>query len=292
MQSHDDQAAASMTDDLGQAGTAETMIVPSGRWPLPRLREVARSRDLLGFFVWRDVKARYSQTMLGVSWAIIQPVATMVVFWVVFGRLIGVESHGISYPLFCLAGLVVWNLFSQGMTNAAGSVVANQNQITKIYFARLIIPLAAIGVVTVDFLIGLVLLVGLLLWEGVAIGPQILLAPLFVVMAAAVATGIGAALGALNVLYRDIRHLVGFLAQIWLFATPVAYPASLIPERWQWLAGFNPMAGIVEGFRWTVLGTPLPAPELLGLSLVTSVVMLVGGVLMFSAIEDKFADLI
>lgn len=281
-----------MSEQAGAGEPTETLIAPVGRWPLPRLREVAGSLDLLGFFVWRDVKARYSQTLLGVSWAILQPVATMLVFWVVFGRLIGVESHGTSYPLFCLAGLVVWNLFSQGMTNAAGSVVANQNQVTKIYFARLIIPLAAIGVVLVDFLIGVALLVALLLWEGVRIGPQILFALLFVVMAAAVATGVGAALGALNVLYRDIRHLVGFLAQIWLFATPVAYPASLIPERWQWLAGLNPMAGIVEGFRWAVLGTPLPAPGLLGLSLVTSLAVLAGGVLLFSAIEDKFADLI
>ena len=281
-----------MIDKAGADGAAETLIVPIGRWPLPRLREVAGSLDLLGFFVWRDVKARYSQTLFGVGWAVLQPVATMLVFWVVFGRLIGVESHGIPYPLFCLAGLIVWNLFSHGMTNAAGSVVAHQDQITKIYFARLIIPLAAIGVVMVDFLIGVALLVGLLLWEGVQIGPHILFAPLFVVMAAAVAIGVGAALGALNVLYRDIRHLVGFLAQIWLFATPVAYPASLIPERWQWLAGLNPMAGIVEGFRWTVLGTPLPAPGLLWLSLVTSLAVLAGGVLLFSAIEDKFADLI
>jgi lipopolysaccharide transport system permease protein len=230
--------------------------------------------------------------LFGVGWAVLQPVATMLVFWVVFGRLIGVPTHGVAYPLFCLAGLVVWNLFSQGMTNAAGSVVAHQNQITKIYFPRLIIPLAAIGVVMVDFLIGLALLVGLLLWEKVHIGPQIALAPLFVIMAAAVATGVGAALGALNVLYRDIRHLVGFLAQIWFFATPVAYPASLIPERWQWLAGLNPMAGIVEGFRWTVLGTPLPSPALLGLSVITTLAMLAGGILLFSAIEDKFADLI
>ena len=281
-----------MIEKAGADEPAETLIAPVGRFPLPRLGEVAGSLDLLGFFVWRDVKARYSQTLLGVSWAILQPVATMLVFWVVFGRLIGVESHGISYPLFCLTGLVVWNLFSQGMTNAAGSVVANQNQVTKIYFARLIIPLGAIGVVLVDFLIGVALLVALLLWEGVGIGPQILFAPLFVVMAAAVATGVGAALGALNVLYRDIRHLVGFLAQIWLFATPVAYPASLIPERWQWLAGLNPMAGIVEGFRWAVVGTPLPSLGLLGLSLVTSLAVLAGGVLLFSAIEDKFADLI
>ncbi|MEO7257035.1 MAG: ABC transporter permease [Sphingomicrobium sp.] len=281
-----------MTDQASPGGAAESLIVPAGRWPLPRLGEVARSADLLGFFVWRDVKTRYSQTVFGVGWAVIQPITTMLVFWVVFGRLIGVESYGIPYPLFCLAGLVVWNLFSQGMTNAAGSVVAHQNQITKIYFPRLIIPLAAIGVVLVDFLIGLALLLCLLLWEGVSVGPQILLAPLFVIMAAAVATGVGAALGALNVLYRDIRHLVGFLAQIWLFATPVAYPANLIPAKWQWLAGFNPMAGIVEGFRWTVLGTPLPSPALLALSLVTSLVVLVGGIILFSAIEDKFADLI
>ena len=281
-----------MTEKAGTDGAAETLIVPPGRWPLPRLREVAASLDLLGFFVWRDVKARYSQTLFGVGWAVLQPLATMLVFWIVFGRLIGVPTHDVPYPLFCLAGLVVWNLFSQGMSSASGSVVAHQNQITKIYFPRLIIPLAAIGVVMVDFVIGLVLMIGLLLWEQVHIGPQIVLAPLFVIMAAAVATGVGAALGALNVLYRDIRHLVGFLAQIWLFATPVAYPASLIPERWQWLAGFNPMAGIVEGFRWTVLGTPLPDLPLLALSVVTSLVMLAGGILLFSAIEDKFADLI
>lgn len=163
---------------------------------------------------------------------------------------------------------------------------------TLAILSRLIIPLAAIGVVMVDFLIGLVLLIILILWEGATIGPNILLAPLFVIMAAAVATGVGGALGALNVLYRDVRHLVGFLAQIWLFATPVAYPANLIPERWQWLAGFNPMAGIVEGFRWAVLGAPLPSAGLLGLSLATSVATLVGGVLLFSAIEDQFADLI
>jgi lipopolysaccharide transport system permease protein len=281
-----------MTEVTGTDSAAETLIVPTGRFPLPRLGEVARGLNLLGFFIWRDVKARYSQTVFGVGWAVLQPVATMLVFWVVFGRMIGVESYGISYPVFCLGGLIVWNLFSHGMNNAAGSIVANQNQITKIYFPRLIIPLAAIGVVMVDFLIGLVLLIILLLWEGINIGPNILLAPLFVIMASAVATGVGSALGALNVIYRDIRHLVGFLAQIWLFATPVAYPASLIPERWQWLAGFNPMAGIVEGFRWTVLGTPLPSPELLGLSLLTSVATLIGGVLLFSAIEDQFADLI
>jgi lipopolysaccharide transport system permease protein len=205
---------------------------------------------------------------------------------------IRVPTGHANYPLFALAGLCIWNLFSQGMTGAAGSVVGNQNQITKIYFPRLIIPLAAVGVNLLDFAVSLVLLLVVALLTGSPLGGPLLLAPLFVLLALAVATGVGSALGALNVLYRDVRHLVGFLAQLWLIATPVAYPASMIPERWRWLVGLNPMAGIVEGFRWSVLGSAAPSATLLATSAASSLLVLVLGVMLFSAIEDKFADLI
>lgn len=269
----------------------EVLIVPPGRWPLPPVRELAGSMQLLRFFILRDLKARYSQTVLGVGWALVQPLLTTLIFWIVFGRLIGVSSSHAPYPVFALAGLTIWNLFSQGMTSAAGSVLANQNQITKIYFPRLIIPLAAVAVTTLDFVIGLGLLIALMLFYGETVGPLVF-APVFVVFAACVATGIGAALGALNVLYRDVRHLVGFLAQLWLIATPVAYPASLIPAEWRCLAGLNPMAGIVEGFRWSLLGGPAPGTALLLTSGITALVVLLAGVMLFSAIEDKFADVI
>lgn len=269
---------------------SEFLIAPRGRWPMPRLKELAGSLGLLRFMVFRDVKVRYSQTLFGVSWALIQPLATMLIFWAVFGGLMGVRPQTTSYPLFALAGITIWNLFSQGMTSATASLVARQDQITKIYFSRLLIPLSAIAVALVDFAIGTVLVITVALATGTAIGPAVLLAPVFVVMAVAVAMGVGAALGALNVFYRDVRYLVGFLAQLWMFATPVAYPSSLIPEHLRWIAGLNPMSGIVEGFRWSLLGTPPPDPLLLALSVLTSVLALVGGLLLFAALEDRFAD--
>ena len=270
----------------------EILITPRGRWPKPRLREVAGSLGLLRFMVFRDVKVRYSQTLFGVSWALIQPLATMVIFWAVFSKLMGVRSEAVSYPLFALAGITIWNLFSQGMTAATASLVSRQEQITKIYFPRLLIPLSAIAVALVDFAIGAALVIIVALATGASIGPAILLAPVFVMMAVAVATGVGAALGALNVFYRDVRYLVGFLVQLWMFATPVAYPSTLIPEHLRWVAGLNPMSGIVEGFRWSLLGTPAPDPTLLALSALTGLLALVGGVLLFAALEDRFADLI
>ncbi|MBV9526813.1 ABC transporter permease [Sphingomonas sp.] len=272
--------------------SGEIVIVPPRGLPMPRLRETGGNLGLLWFFVLRDVKSRYSQTLLGIGWAVLQPLLTTLIFWAVFGHVIHVPTGRASYPLFALAGLCIWNLFSQGMTGAAGSVLANQNQVTKIYFPRLIIPLAAVAVTLLDFAISLVLLVIVAVATGSGLGGPLLLAPLFVLLAAAVATGVGSALGALNVLYRDVRHLVGFLAQLWLVATPVAYPASLIPDRWRWLAGLNPMAGIVEGFRWSVLGTPAPDMMLLVTSAATSVVVLIVGVMLFSALEDRFADVI
>ena len=272
--------------------SAHVLVAPRQGLPLPRLREVAGSAALLRFFVLREVKARYSQTLLGIGWAIIQPLATTLILWIVFARLIGVSSGPVPYPLFALAGLTIWNLFSQGMTAAAGSVLANQNQITKIYFPRLIIPLAAVTVALFDFAISFALVLILILATGGHLGVSALLAPVFVILAAAVATGVGGALGALNVLYRDVRHLIGFLAQLWLIATPVAYPASLFPERWRWVAGLNPMAGIVEGFRWCLLGTSPPGPALLISSAASAVVLLLAGLILFSAIEDRFADVI
>jgi lipopolysaccharide transport system permease protein len=282
-----------MINRKDQTGPAdEIVIVPPSRWPMPRLNELAGSLDLLRFFVWRDVKVRYAQTLLGVGWAVLQPLATMVVFTIVFGRLLKVPSEGVPYPLFSLAGLAIWNLFSQGLNAASNSVVNNQNMVQKIYFARLILPLAAISVSLVDFVIAFVLVLAVALVSGSNIGPQVALVPIFALIAAAIALGVGSALGALTVRYRDVRHIVGFLVQLWLFATPVAYPASLVPERWQWLAGLNPMAGVVEGFRWSVLGTPSPAPALIITSGATATLLLLAGIVVFTKMEDEFADVI
>lgn len=280
------------TSKLDEARHVEILIAPRGRWPKPRLRELADSVGLLRFLVWRDVKVRYSQTLLGVSWALIQPLATMLIFWAVFGGLLKVRPETGTYPVFALAGITIWTLFSQGLTAATGSLVARQEQITKLYFPRLLIPLAAIAVALVDFAIGAVMVILVALATGAVIGPAILLAPVFVAMAVAVAFGIGSALGALNVLYRDVRYLVGFLAQLWLFATPVAYPANLIPEHLRWLAALNPMSGIVEGFRWSLLGGAAPEPLLLGLSALIAFLSLAIGVMFFTALEGKFADVI
>jgi lipopolysaccharide transport system permease protein len=270
----------------------ETLITPPSGWPLPRLREIAMNVDLLRFLVWRDIKVRYAQTVLGVSWAVIQPVATMLVFWVVFGRVIRVPSDGIPYPLFSLAGLAVWNLFSQGLNATANSIVANQNMVKKIYFPRLVLPMAAIAVSLVDFTVAFALALGVTLAVGIHVGPQLVLAPVFALVAAVLALGIGSGLGALTVRYRDVRYIVGFVVQLWLFATPVAYPVRMIPQRWQWLAGLNPMSGVLEGFRWSVLSTPAPAPALIIASTASAVVLLLGGLILFTKMEHHFADVI
>jgi lipopolysaccharide transport system permease protein len=254
--------------------------------------EAWRYRELLWFLVWRDVKVRYKQTALGVLWALLQPVGMMVVFSLFLGRFAHVPSNGAPYPLMVLSGLLPWQLFAHGVADSSNSLVANERLITKVYFPRMIVPAAAVGGATVDFAIGLCVVAACLVWYGIRPTSAILLVPALTLLAVAAAFAVGLGLSALNVRYRDVRHSLGFLLQLWMFLTPVVYPASVVPERWRPLYAINPMAGIVEGFRWSLLqATPFPARELT-MSMVSIAVLLIAGVVYFRRMEGSFADTI
>ncbi|NLF12097.1 MAG: ABC transporter permease [Anaerolineaceae bacterium] len=255
------------------------------------LRDLWHYRDLLYFLVWRDLKVRYKQTVLGAAWAVIQPFFTMVVFSVFFGRLGRIPSEGMPYPIFAYAALVPWTYFANALTQASNSLVDQQHVITKVYFPRLLVPLAPIVAGLADFGIAFVVLLGMMLFYGVAPTVAIWTLPLFVLLAIATALGVGLWLSSLNVQYRDFRYTVPFLVQFWLFATPIAYPASLVPERWRALYGLNPMAGVVEGFRWALLGQQAPGPLLL-VSVIMVAALLVGGLYYFRHMEETFADVV
>jgi len=243
------------------------------------------------FLAWRDIKLRYRQTALGVTWAVLQPLATMVVFTVVFSRLARVPSDGVPYPLWSYAGLVPWMYVVNAVGLAAASIVSNVSMVTKVYFPRLVLPLAAVLAGLLDFAVASTLLVGFLAWYGVAPGSTLLAWPVFLVSMVAVALGVGLWLAALNVRYRDVRYVVPFLTQFWLFVTPVAYPSSVLHEPWRALAGLNPMAGVVEGFRWALLGTS-PSPGLLVLSAASTCAVLAGALAYLHRVESDFADVI
>jgi lipopolysaccharide transport system permease protein len=268
---------------------------PPGRWTRPNLDDLWEYRDLLYFLVWRDIKVRYKQTALGAAWAILQPLLTMVAFSVFFGRLAKVPSDGIPYPVFAYAALLPWQLFAYAMTEAGNSLVGSQNLITKVYFPRLVIPIAAVLGGLVDFGISFVVL--LLLMAGYGIRPTIAVVtiPLFILLVIATALGVGLWLSALNVRYRDVRYTIPFLTQFWLFLTPVAYPSSLVPAKWRVIYGLNPMAGVVEGFRWALLGrkdAPGPIGPMLAVSVLIVAALLAGGVYYFRRTEASFADTI
>ena len=268
-----------------------TDIEPSdGLRPLD-LHELWVFRELLYFLVWRDVKVRYKQTVLGAAWAILQPVLSMAVFAVFLGHLAHMPSDGLPYPLFSYAGLVPWAYFSTAVASGAGSVVGSQQLISKVYFPRLLIPLSAAVTPLVDFAIAMVTLIGLLLWYHVTPGVALLWTPVFVLLALATAVTVSLWLSALTVLYRDFRHIVPFFLQFWMFATPVVYPASIVPVKWRLLMGLNPMTGVVEGFRWALVGGTQPGPIVL-VSAVVVLVLFVGGLLFFRRTEGTFADVI
>lgn len=276
----------------GPLSRSETVIRPTRGWQGVNLRELVAHRDLLFFLLWRDLKVRYQQTVIGASWAIIQPLAAMGIFTIVFGKLAGLPSDGVPYPLFCFSALVIWNLFVQGMTNAAASVISNHQLIEKVYFPRLAIPFAAILAGLADFLIAWLFLLVLMLFFGVVPGPRLIALVPIVALVCAASAGAGALLAALTVRFRDFKHLTPFIAQLWLFATPVVYSTSLVPERWRHLLGLNPMAGLVDAFRWAMLGTRIGSWEMVGLSALASLLLLLCGLLVFRRMERSFADFI
>jgi len=267
-------------------------IEPRGSALWLNWREPWRHRGLLYFLVWRDVKVRYKQTTLGVLWAVLQPALTMAVFSLFFGRLAKMPSDGVPYPLFVLCGLIPWTLFSTGMSNAAQSLVASANLVTKVYFPRLVIPLASVAAAGVDFGVSLLLLVATMAIYSVRPGPALLFLPFFTLLCAATAVGAGLWLSALNVRYRDVRYTLSFLTQFWLFATPIAYPASLLKHPWRTVYALNPMVGVCDGFRWTLLGTRAPEISSLALSGLSALLLLGTGAAYFNRVERSFADTI
>ena len=256
------------------------------------LRESWSYRELLWFLTWRDLKVRYKQTLLGVLWAILQPVGLMFVLTIFLGRLAHMPSNGVTYAVFVLAGLLPWQLFAHAMNESSNSLVANERLITKVYFPRAIIPAAPVLAALVDFTVGLVVLLLLVPLYRVPIAASIVFAPLFVILAMLAAFGVSLWLSALNVQYRDVRYVLGFLTQLWMFVSPVVYAAALVPPRWRVLYGLNPMAGVIEGFRWSIIGGPAPATSLIVSSVVAIVLIVVSGLTYFHRVEDAFADVI
>ena len=256
------------------------------------LKELWQYRELLYFLIWRDVKVRYKQTAIGAAWAIIQPLLTMIIFTLVFGKFANMPSDGLPYPIFTFAALLPWTYFSKALSQSVSSVVADANLITKVYFPRLLLPLAAVVGGLIDFAIAFVFLLGMMAWYGLAPHSGILLLPFFVLLTMLTALSVSVWLSVINVRYRDVGQAIPFLVQIWLFASPVAYPVSVVPENWRFLYNLNPLAGIIEGFRWALLGSQ--NPPLVSLLPTTAVVLvlLYGGIVFFKRMEKTFADVV
>lgn len=267
-------------------------IAPSKGLVSLGLKELWNSRELLYFLIWRDIKVRYKQTFLGAAWAIIQPFATMLVFSLFFGRLAKMPSDGIPYPIFAYAALVPWNFFAQGLTQSSNSLVASANLLKKVYFPRLTIPIATVFSGVVDFVLAFTVLLGMMIYFNITPSINTLWLPLLLLLALTTSLGMGLWLAALNVRYRDVHYVVPFITQFWLFATPVAYPSSLLAEPWRTLYGLNPMVGVVEGFRWALLGVGTTPKPIILVSVVAAMLMLGGGIVYFRKTEKTFADIV
>ncbi|MFM8322217.1 MAG: ABC transporter permease [Chloroflexota bacterium] len=273
-------------------------IRPSRGWMAINLRELWQFRELIYFLTWRDIKVRYKQTALGAAWAIIQPFFTMVVFTIFFGRMAKVPSDNVPYPIFSYVGLLPWGLFTKALTDTGRSLVAHRAMITKIYFPRLAIPIASVLGGVVDFALAFVVLIAIMVYYALApgstytvrLGWELLALPLFLALALITAQGVGLWLSALHVLYRDVGYILPFLTQFWLFITPVAYPSSMIPDRWKLIYSLNPMSGVVEGFRWSLLGADAAPDPMIWVSAVIAVLVLVSGLYYFKRMERTFAD--
>ncbi len=267
-------------------------IRPSSTWTSLELNELWAYRELLYFLTWRDIKVRYKQTALGLTWAVLKPLSLMLIFTVVFGWLAQVPSDGLPYPVFSLCAILPWQLFAQMLSSTSQSLVSNQNLLTKVYFPRLVIPLAALGVGLMDFMIAAAILACVMAYFQMVPTLLTLLLPSFVLLAIMMSLGVGFWFSALNIQYRDVGHALPFLTQLWFFATPIAYPSSLVPESWRTWYGLNPMATVVEGFRWSLLGTGGLSTDMWLTSVAVTVAVFVSGLYYFRRVEETFADVV
>lgn len=278
---------------VSESNEALTVIRPTRGWAWLDLRELWHFRELLYFLTWRDVKVRYKQTLLGAAWAILQPFFSMVIFTVIFGHLAGIPTDGVPAPVFYFTGLLPWTLFQTGVTKASSSLVMGRSLITKVYFPRITVPLSSVIGGLVDFCLAALVLVAMMVFYGVKPSGGLWTLPLFLLLTITTALGVGLWLAALNVAYRDVGYVTPFVVQAWMYASPVAYSATLIPKGWGQLAyGLNPMAGVIQGFRWAVLGAGEPASGLLAISVGISFVVLLSGILYFRRMERTFADVV
>jgi homopolymeric O-antigen transport system permease protein len=267
-------------------------ITPPTRWWILPFGELWDFRELIYFFVWRDIKIRYKQTAIGAAWAVLQPLLTMLIFSLFFGRLAHIPSEGLPYPIFYYSALLPWMYFAAAMQNATSTIVENQRVITKVYFPRLALPLASILSGLVDFGVSFLMFVVLMIYYGIRPTTAVIWFPAFILLAILTALGVGLWLSALNALYRDVRYVLPFLVQFWLFASPVAYPASLVPPKWRWLYGLNPMAGVIEGVRWSLTGHTSSPGRLIFVSAAAVLVLLVSGLAYFQKVETTVADVV
>ena len=267
-----------------------TLIRPIRRSALPNLRELWRARDLALILAWRDVKVRYKQSLIGIAWAVLQPLLTMVVFTIIFGKFANLPSQGLDYPVFSMLNLVPWTFMAAVFTLTANSVLANRTLVQKVHFPLLILPLACILVPLVDFVFSFAVGLGITAWYGTAIQPTIVLVPLFLLMLAMTAIGLGSFLAVINVRYRDVPYAIPFLVQLWMFASGVILAAAAIPDRYLAISSLNPAVGAITGFRWAVAGTPPPTTTMLVLGILMSIVFFVGGLVFYRRAESRFAD--
>jgi homopolymeric O-antigen transport system permease protein len=272
-----------------------TRITPPGRWWILPFGELWEYRELLYFFVWRELKVRYKQTVVGATWAILQPFLTMLIFSLFFGKLANIPSGGLPYPVFYYSALLPWMYFSSALQNATGKIVENQNMITKVYFPRLDLPISAVISGLVDFAVSFLMFIAIMFYYHIHPGWPLLMLPVFLLLAVLTALGVGLWLSALNAIYRDVRYVVPFLVQFWMFASPVVYPSSLVSAKWPkwaWLYGLNPMVGVIEGFRWSLTGTGNPPGRMVLASAVAVVLVLVCGLMYFQKMETTIADVV
>ena len=267
-------------------------IKPTKGWGSLNLRELWLYRELIYFLTWRDLKVRYKQTVLGAGWAILQPVLSMIVFSIFFGSLLNVPSEGVPYPIFSYAALLPWGVFAKALNDTGRSLVSNRAMLTKIYFPRMVIPLASVFSSLADFLIAFIVMLGLMLYYRIAPTSNIWTLPLFLLLAVITALGVGLWLSAMNVLYRDIGYMIPYITQLWFYLTPIVYSSSEVPEEWRFFYALNPMVGVVEGFRWALLGTADAPDPMIAVSATISVVIFISGMFYFRRMERTFADMV